>query len=337
MADGVSWPSRSARDDRARRAPGAVTTPVVVVAGPTASGKSTLALALAERFDGVVVNADSMQLYRELDILTDRPGRAALDRAPHVLYGGVAAAQPCSVGRWRAMATTEIERAHDQRRLPIVTGGTGLYLRALTQGLAAIPDIPPAIREDVRARLAAVGPNRLHDELTRRDPVMGARLGATDGQRLARALEVLDATGQSLADWQDGPDDGPPKGWRFHTIRLMPPRETVYAACDARFDRMVDRGAVEEARALAALGLDPGLPAMKAVGVPPLIRFIDGAISLDEARRLACRDTRRFARRQMTWFRHQMTPEISLEAKYSERLNSKILPNISNFLLTAHP
>ena len=177
MADDVSWPSRSAKGDRARLARGTVTTPVVVVAGPTASGKSALALALAEHFGGVVVNADSMQLYRELDILTDRPGRDALDRAPHALYGAVAAAEPCSVGRWRALATAEIERAREQRRLPVVTGGTGLYLRALTNGLAAIPDIPPAIREDVRARLAAMGPTHFHDELAGRDPVMGARLG----------------------------------------------------------------------------------------------------------------------------------------------------------------
>ena len=313
-----------------------MTLPVVVVAGPTASGKSALALALAERFDGVVVNADSMQLYHELDILTDRPGPEALARAPHVLYGVVAAAESCSAGRWRTMAGTEIERARRKRRLAIVTGGTGLYLRALTVGLADIPDIPPAIRRTGRARLTAVGATGIHAELARRDPVMAARLGATDGQRLVRAWEVLEATGQSLAEWQDAPDQAPPADWRFYSIRLLPPRDAVYAACDARFDRMMGRGAAEEARALAALNLDPGLPAMKAVGVPPMIRFVDGEIPLEEARRLAQRDTRRFARRQMTWFRNQMAPTMSLSAQYSESLNSKIFPLISEFLLTTN-
>ncbi len=309
--------------------------PVVIVAGPTTSGKSALALALAERFDGVVVNADAMQIYRELDILTDRPGPAALARAPHVLYGIVAAAEPCSVGRWRNMAAAEIERVHRERRVAIVTGGTGLYLRALTDGLAAIPDIPPAVRDAARERLAALGEAAFHAELARRDPVMAARLTTGDRQRLARAWEVLEATGRSLAEWQDGPDEGPPADWRIHSILLMPPREAVYAACDARFDHMIERGAVDEARALAALGLDPGLPAMKAVGVPPLIRHIEGEISVDEARRLAQRDTRRFARRQMTWFRHQMTATFSPVEQYSESLNSKIFSLISDFLLTA--
>ncbi len=232
------------------------------------------------------------------------------------------------------MAGAEIERARRKRRLGIVTGGTGLYLRALTVGLAAIPDIPQAIRRTARARLTAVGAAGIHAELSRRDPVMAARLGATDGRRLVRAWEVLEATGKSLAEWQDAPDQAPPADWRFFSIRLLPPREAVYAACDARFDRMMGRGAVEEARALAALDLDPGLPAMKAVGVPPMIRFVHGEIPLEEARRLGQRDSRRFARRQMTWFRNQLTPTLSLFAQYSESFNSKIFPLISEFLLT---
>jgi tRNA dimethylallyltransferase len=311
-----------------------MTLPVVVIAGPTASGKSNLALALAERFDGLVVNADSMQLYHELDILTDRPGPEALARAPHVLYGVVSAAEACSVGRWRKMASAEIERAARESRMAIVTGGTGLYIRALINGLAVIPEIPPAIRRAARARLAAVGTAEFHAELARRDPRMAARLRDTDRQRLVRAWEVREATGRSLAEWQDAPDEAPPAAWRFFTLRLIPPREDVYAACDDRFDRMIERGAVEEARALAGLDLDPGLPAMKAVGVPPLIRHIAGDIPFEEARRLAQRDTRRFARRQMTWFRNQLTSTLSLSEQYSERLNSKIFPLISNFLLT---
>ena len=311
-----------------------MTLPVVVVAGPTASGKSALALSLAERFDGVVINADSMQLYLELNILTDRPNLEALTRAPHVLYGGVAAAQRCSAGQWLAMASAEIEHARQKRRVAIVTGGTGLYLRALTVGLADIPEIPPAIRRDARSRLMAVGAAGIHAELTRSDPIMAARLHASDGQRLARAWEVLEATGQSLADWQDAPNQAPPADWSFFSIQLMPPRETVYVACDTRFDHMMARGALEEARALAALNLDPNLPAMKAVGVPPLIRFINGEIPLEEACRLAQRDTRRFARRQIAWYRNQLVPTLSLSAQYSKSLNLKIFPLLSEFLLT---
>ena len=311
-----------------------MTFPVVVVAGPTASGKSALALALAERFDGVVVNADSMQLYHELDILTDRPGPAALARAPHALYGVVAAAEGCSVGRWWTMAGAEIERARRERRVAFVTGGTGLYIRALMAGLAAIPDIPTAIRRAARAHLAAVGPAGIHAELAERDPAMAARLGVSDRQRLVRAWEVLEATGQSLAEWQKAPNQAPPEDWRFFSLRLLPPREMVYAACDDRFDRMIERGALEEVRVLAALDLDPGLPAMKAVGVPPMIRSVAGDIPLEEARHLAQRDTRRFARRQMTWFRNQLTPTVSLSAQYSESMNSIIFPLISDFLLT---
>ena len=311
-----------------------MTLPVVVVAGPTASGKSALALSLAERFDGVVINADSMQLYLDLDILTDRPGSEALARAPHVLYGVVTAAQRCSAGQWRAMACAEIERARQKRRVAIVTGGTGLYLRALTVGLADIPEIPPAIRRAARAHLTAVGAAGIHAELTRSDPIMAARLHASDGQRLARAWEVLEATGQSLADWQDAPNQSPPADWRFFSIRLMPPREAIYVACDTRFDHMMARGALEEARSLAALNLDPSLPAMKAVGVPPLIRFINSEIPLEEACRLARRDTRRFARRQIAWFRNQLVPTLSLSTQYSKSLNLKIFPLISEFLLT---
>ena len=234
------------------------------------------------------------------------------------------------------MASTEIELARRKRRMAIVTGGTGLYLRALTMGLADIPDIPPAIRHEARARLTAVGAAGIHAELTKSDPIMAARLHASDGQRLARAWEVMEATGQSLADWQDAPDKAPPEDWSFFSIRLMPPREAVYFACDNRFDNMMARGALEEARALAALNLDPDLPAMKAGGVPPLIRCINGEISLEAACRLARRDTRRFARRQIAWFRNQLVPTLSLDTQYSKSLNSEIFSLISEFLLTTN-
>lgn len=309
-----------------------MTRPIVVVAGPTASGKSALAVDLAERFDGCPINADSMQLYRELAVLTAQPDAAARARAPHRLYGVVAMADGCSVGRWRGMAAREIETCHRAGRLPIVVGGTGLYLHALTRGLAHIPPTPRAVRARVRERLRTAGAGAVHAELARRDPEMAARLAPRDGQRAARALEVLESTGRSLAAWQRRPVDAPP--WPVATLLLSPPRDALYAACDARFDRMMEAGALDEAESVAALGLPSDLPAMKAVGLPPLLRHLAGEIPLDEARRLGKRDTRRYAKRQLTWQRHRLTPTRTCGEQHSERLNAKIFPIISDFLLT---
>lgn len=309
---------------------------VVVIAGPTASGKSRLAQAIAEAFDGVVINADSMQVYRELRILSGRPDAAALARVPHRLYGALPASERCSAGRWRTMAEAEIEAAQGAGRLPIVAGGTGLYIKALMAGLAPIPEIPPAARRAARARLSRQGGEAMLAELARRDPETAARLAAGDSQRLVRAWEVLEATGRSLADWQRDPDENDGAGaLAFFTILLAPPREALYAACDARFEAMLAAGAVAEARALARLKLDPSLPAMKAVGVRELLRHVAGEITLQEACRLGQQATRRYAKRQMTWFRHQMTPDRTVTEQYSERFEMKIFSYISSFLLTA--
>lgn len=309
--------------------------PVIVVAGPTACGKSALALAIAEAFRGTLVNADSMQIYRELPIIAAAPGAAAVARAPHRLYGVLSAAESCSVGRWRTMATAEIDAAHDGGRLPVVVGGTGLYLRALMTGLSRIPPVPSDVREAVRRRLEAHGPEALHRGLAARDPEMAGRLSPRDGQRLARAWEVLEATGRSLADWQrPAADSGPAAGFTFLTLLLLPPREAIYAACNARFEAMLASGALDEAAALARQGLDPALPAMKAVGVREILRHIAGEISLEEACRQGQQATRRYAKRQITWFRHQMIPDYAISEQYSERLTPKIFPYISRFLLT---
>ncbi len=309
--------------------------PVIVVAGPTACGKSALALAIAGQFHGTLINADSMQIYRDLPIITAAPGADALARAPHRLYGVLPAADSCSVGRWRALAGREIDAAHADGRLPIVVGGTGLYLRALMRGLAPIPPVPPDVRAATRQRLEADGPEALHRALAARDPAMADRLSPRDGQRLARAWEVLEATGRSLADWQlAAADDGSRAGPAFLTLLLLPPREAIYRACDARFAAMLANGALEEAGRLVAQGLDPALPAMKAVGLREVLRHLSGEISLDEARRAGQQATRRYAKRQLTWFRHQMTPDYTSAEKYSERLMPEIFPYISRFLLT---
>ncbi|MEI8393805.1 MAG: tRNA (adenosine(37)-N6)-dimethylallyltransferase MiaA [Rhodospirillaceae bacterium] len=279
---------------------------VIVIGGPTASGKSGLALDLALHHGGTVINADSMQVYRELSILTARPGPESLAAAPHRLYGVLSGTEPCSAARWRSLALDEITAARNSGRLPIVVGGTGLYLRALIDGLSAIPDTPPEIREAIRARLNTIGAEALHDELAIRDPQTAARLKPGDSQRIARALEVLEATGQSLTDWQRNHPATPPPGLTFTVIVLDPPRAELYAACNRRFHAMIKAGAPEEVRALERLGLSEDRPVMKALGVPELRRHLTGALTLDEAQEQASRSTRHYAKRQVTWFKHQL-------------------------------
>lgn len=278
----------------------------VLIAGPTASGKSALALAVAERIGGIVVNTDSMQVYRDLAIITARPGAADAARVQHLLYGHVDAAENYSVGRFLGDASVALEKARSQGRIPVFTGGSGLYFKALLAGLAAIPPVPPDIRAAVRSRIEASGPAALHAELVCRDPVAGARLRPSDRTRIARALEVFEATGRSITDWRQ---DGMPallSGVRTAKIFLAPDRAVLYRQIDARFDAMLSAGALDEVGALAARGLDPLLPAMKAHGVPWLIRHLVGEISLADAAAEAKKDTRHYAKRQFTWFRHQL-------------------------------
>ena len=310
------------------------TVPVLIVTGPTASGKSALAADVAERFGGVVINADSMQIYRGLKILSSAPDEAMRARAPHRLYGILDPAEPCSAGHWRALAVAEIERAHGAGLLPVVVGGTGLYLRALMSGIARMPPVPRPIRERVRARLAGAGSHALHDELRRRDPATAARLPPGDSQRIARALEVLEATGRSLTKWQGGASPADSDGFRFVTCLLLPPREEVYRACDDRFAGMLRSGALDEVRWLAERGLDPALPAVKALGVPDLMRYLAGEIPLDEARRRGQQATRRYVKRQMTWFRHQIIADYAIESQYNEQERDKIFSFITGSGLT---
>jgi len=315
---------------------------VVMVAGPTASGKSALARALAEAFDGVVVNADSMQIYRELRVLTARPGPTETGRVPHRLYGVLSGAERCSVGRWRGMALAEIAACHAAGRLPLLVGGTGLYLRALERGLAPVPEVPAVVRAAAAALHRGIGGAAFHRRLAARDPAVAARLGPSDTQRLIRAWEVLEATGRSLAEWQaegraaDRGDAAP--GYRFLRIVCLPPRPALYAACDARFLRMIERGALAEVRALLRLDLDPALPVMKALGVRELARHLAGTVDLDTAVAAAQQATRNYAKRQTTWLRTQVLavdPEaILLDEQYSESLGARIFPKIRRFLLT---
>jgi tRNA dimethylallyltransferase len=281
----------------------------VLIAGPTASGKSALALALAQATGGVIINADSMQVYRDLRVLTARPSREEEAVVPHRLYGHVDAAVNFSAGAWVVDAAKMLAEARGQNRLPIFVGGSGLYFKALTRGLSAVPPIPPDVREGVRTRLARDGVEALHAQLMQRDPVSAERLKPRDRTRIARALEVVEATGRSLTDWhRDGLPPLLPPG-QFTAVFLEPERDELYARIHARFDAMLRAGALDEVAALASRKLDPLLPAMKAHGVPALIRHLAGELTLDAAAVIGKADTRHYAKRQFTWFRHQL-PEF---------------------------
>jgi tRNA dimethylallyltransferase len=311
-----------------------LTSKMIVIGGPTASGKSALALALAERLNGTVINADSMQVYRELPVLTAQPDAAAQVRVPHLLYGTLGIEELCSAGRWLAMAQAAIAETRAAGRLPIIVGGSGLYLRSLAGGLAEIPPVPQAVREAVRARLEEIGAAAFHDELAAQDAEMAARLRPSDGQRLARAAEVLAATGRSLAAWQRD-SVPPPVAGEMCSILVAPPRAALYAACDGRFTAMMDVGALEEARAvMARTDLDDGLPALKALGLRELVAYLSGALSRQSAIEAAQMATRRYAKRQMTWFRGQFLAGYAIDKKLNEQSVADSAKNIIDWLLT---
>jgi tRNA dimethylallyltransferase len=285
----------------------------ILIAGPTASGKSALALLLAETLGGTIVNADSMQVYRDLHIITARPSPEDEARAPHRLYGHVDAGENYSVGRWCRDVTVALAETAAQGRVPILVGGTGLYFKALTSGLAAVPPIPADIRTHVRGRLQSEGVAPLFAELIKLDPVIARRLMPNDRSRISRALEVVLATGRSLTDWHREGLPALVDPARAVKVFLTCERKQLVARIETRFAVMLEAGALEEVRVLAARRLDSLLPAMKAHGVPWLIRHLNGEISIYEAAAGAVMDTRRYAKRQVTWFRNQMTGWTAVE------------------------
>ncbi|HEX4768738.1 MAG TPA: tRNA (adenosine(37)-N6)-dimethylallyltransferase MiaA [Lichenihabitans sp.] len=278
----------------------------ILIAGPTASGKSALALRLAERLGGEIVNADSMAVYRDLAILTGRPTPEDLGRAPHRLYGHVDAAEAYSVGRWLGEASDALAAVRQRARRPIVVGGTGLYFKALTQGLSDIPMVPDAVRTRLRGEAEGMSPEALHARLAALDPETAARLRPSDPQRILRALEVFAATGRPLARFQAERSAPLLAKGLFTGLVIAPEREVLRGAIDRRFDAMMAAGALGEVAALRVRKLDPALPAMRALGVPPLLAHLDGAMSLDEAVRRAKAQTRAYAKRQITFARHQL-------------------------------
>ncbi|MEH6754394.1 MAG: tRNA (adenosine(37)-N6)-dimethylallyltransferase MiaA [Alphaproteobacteria bacterium] len=311
--------------------------PVVVIAGPTASGKSGLALEVAEALTGTIVNADSMQVYDDLRILTARPSVEDEARVPHRLYGYRQASDMASAADWARDARAEIADIRAAARRPIVVGGTGLYLRALMEGIAEIPQIPKAVRDTARERRKQIGAEAFHQELAARDPESAARLHATDSQRMSRAWEVFEATGRALSDWHRDPV--PPTGLTFRIVVLMPARDDLYANCESRFDQMLEMGALDEVRALASRAereqLSPDLPIFKALGYPALSAHLRGEMSLEDAKSKSRQQTRNYAKRQMTWLRHQLPSEGGEDSsdfpvlKYNYNNQDKILSFLS--------
>ncbi|MBU6420425.1 MAG: tRNA (adenosine(37)-N6)-dimethylallyltransferase MiaA [Proteobacteria bacterium] len=295
----------------------------LIIAGPTASGKSALALAIAKEFGGTIINADAMQCYRELRVLTARPSPADEAEAPHRLYGVKAADEPANAAWWRQAAKAEMEAAS----FPILCGGTGMYFSSLIKGIADIPDPGEAARAEARRLLAATGPEALHAKL---DLETAAKLKPGDSQRIARAYEVLLGTGKGIAHWQAQPTEKL-AGWRLKMILLDPPRPILREAIETRFTAMLDTGALEEARSLLAQNLPPDLPLLRAHGMPELAAYLRGEILLKEAEARACLATFQYTKRQMTWFRHQelvsktdmqiIHSRIDQDTKFLERLS----------------
>jgi tRNA dimethylallyltransferase len=279
--------------------------PVALIAGPTASGKSALALALAERAGGAIVNADSAQVYRGLEILSAAPSDAERARAEHRLYGIRDVGDPCSAAAWAELAKGQIGQLHREGRLPILVGGTGLYIRTLLDGMAPVPAIDAAVRDEVRGATAEENRRRLEAL----DPGAAARLHPSDRSRAARALEVLLSTRRTLRDWQAAREGGIGASVALRPLILLPPREWLYRRCDERFAAMVGGGAQAEVEALLARGLNPNLPAMRAIGVPELSAYLRGELSLEAATAAGQQATRRYAKRQYTWFAHQSPPD----------------------------
>ena len=311
--------------------------PAILLGGPTAAGKSALALWLAERFDGEIVNADSMQVYADLEILTARPAAAVQARCRHHLFGVMDAARRCSAGLWHRLARRAAGEIAARGRVPILVGGSGLYLAAFHRGLAPVPPVSAALRAELGARMAAEGPARLHGELARRDPASAAALAPGDRQRIQRALEVEVATGVPLSRWRRMARRGAWPGPCLFLV-LAPPRAPLYRLCDRRFDAMLEAGALAEAKALAARRLDPSLPAMRALGVPQLIAHLEGALDLASAAAHSKRATRRYAKRQATWFRHQAGDGFVHDGfGFEAAAGAALAQAVARFLLTAPP
>lgn len=290
---------------------------VIVVGGPTASGKSALAAAIAAALNGIVINADSQQLYREIPILSGAPTAAEQKGAEHRLFGVLSVAQPASAGVWANLAKKEIARAIEMKKLPVLVGGTGLYLRALISGIADIPEIPASLRAEVQHKREKLGAEKFFAELQKLDPIAGAKLNPGDTQRTLRAYEVVAHTGKSQFSYKE--EAGQSLPYDFFKILVLPPRDEIYARCKARFDGMMQAGALEEARAIEAMRVNPTLASVKALGIPALRAHLRGEMALEDAAAQARLETRQYAKRQYTWFKKQFPADMVIEKVADEK------------------
>ena len=297
--------------------------PYIMIAGPTASGKSQLAIDLARRFNGAVINADSMQLYADLTVLTARPQSQEMRDIPHYLFGICDAAHRSSVAEWLGLATKAIANVGLAGQLPIIVGGTGMYLQAGLHGIAPVPDVPACVHQHCIDLYREIGGQKFRVALAAYDADIAERLVDGDSQRLIRAMGVAIATDRPLSWWQQQPHKGALPG-NVVKILMMPPRPILYERINRRFDHMLMHGAIDEVSRLMARQLDPGLPLMKALGVAPIAAFLKGDINKDDAAFIAKRDSRRYAKRQMTWLRNNFNAQVTLQKKYSESLYEKI-------------
>ena len=299
----------------------------IMVAGPTASGKSALAIDLANALDGVVINADSMQIYSDLKIVTACPDADELAQAPHRLYNSLDGAEACSVGRWIGLVRDEVASARAKGKIPILCGGTALYLNAAQHGISEIPEIPEALHSAVVAEHKEKGGAAMLEELAQYDPVIAQRLTAGDSQRITRAIEVYRQTGRPLSAWQNDPQKGQLSGKSFNFF-IAPDRQTLYERIDKRFAQMWEAGALAEVEALVARNLDPTLPIMKAVGVPQIADYLAGNASKQDAIEEAQKQSRRYAKRQFTFFRNNFITNYLIEETYSKRKNLEFFSKI---------
>ena len=303
----------------------------VIICGPTGAGKSSLALNLAEKFKGVIINADSVQIYREIKILSGRPTSDDYRRAPHRLYGIMSIFKPCTLGIWRKMALETIKECELSGRLPIICGGTGLYIKFLLNELSAIPEISPSIKLQAREKLKELGNENFRELLSKNDPASASRIKSGDTNRLLRAWEVFTATTKPLSYWHKKSRKAGSQH-KFFKVCLMPERKALYSICDQRFLEFVEQGAVEEARAFDFITASPELPASKTLGLLELIKYTKGELELSDAVEQAQRATRRYAKRQLTWFRHQLDEDFLIQNLCCRKTQSDCFKKIVNFL-----
>ncbi|MDA0782761.1 MAG: tRNA (adenosine(37)-N6)-dimethylallyltransferase MiaA [Rickettsiales bacterium] len=289
--------------------------PVIILFGPTASGKSSLAMSVASKIDAVIINCDSKQLYKEIPIITAQPTEDEKNLIPHEMYGVISVSEHCSVGRWLDMVKPVIERAWAKGKIPMLVGGTGMYIKYLTQGIPQMPDIEEKIRQQVRRLVSKEGSEAVYAKL---DDVMRQKLEPSDRQRVARAYEVLLQTGESLAYWQEQPTIPVFNDAAYHKFFLSPDRQKVYENCNTRFDKMIGEGVLGEMESLQKMNLSEELPSMKSHGVPELLAYLKGDMTIEDAVEQAKKNTRHYIKRQFTWFRGQMSDAYALKSASPE-------------------